>query len=222
MPTQLSTSQRVQENSSAASLNDFSVVFHTGRWLDFEDTSPALRDLVDQMPQFCLASKASTTQRSYRYAFNSFCKWCLSKNIYQTLPASDVSVSTYFIHLTNLGKSTSSINEAFYAISWAHKLAGLQNLCESDLVRTVKEGALRSVGHYVVKKEPITPEIMVNLVERYGNSRSNLKDLRIACMCLISYAGFLRFAELANLKRNNLQFFDSYVRIFLESSKTDV
>ena len=100
------------------------------------------------MPSFCLASKASNTQRQYKNAFNLFCKFCLSFNITLTLPASDTSVSVYLIHLTNAGKS-----EALYAISWAHRLADLADPCKSDLVKTIREGFIRSVGRRVVKKE---------------------------------------------------------------------
>jgi hypothetical protein len=78
-----------------------------------------------------LASKACNTRRQYKNAFNLFCKFCLSFNITLTLPASDTSVSVYLIHLTNAGKSASTINEAFYAISWAHRLAGLADPCKS-------------------------------------------------------------------------------------------
>ena len=92
------------------------------------------------MPTFCLASRAENTRRQYRYAFNYFCKWCFSNSIFDTLPASEVVVSSYLIYLSNSHKSASSINEAFYAISWAHKLAGVQNPCVSDLVISVKEG----------------------------------------------------------------------------------
>ena len=108
----------------------------------------------------------------------------------ETLPASDVCVASYLIYLTNMGKSTSSLNEAFYAISWAHKLAGVNNPCESDLVVTVKEGSLRSVGHSIVKKEPITPLILYKLVINFGADSANLKDIRLVCMCLLAYAGF--------------------------------
>ncbi|XP_076113718.1 integrase/recombinase xerD homolog [Mytilus galloprovincialis] len=41
-------------------------------------------------------------------------------------------------------------------------------------------------------------------------------------MCLLSYAGFLRFSELANLKRSNVTFFPTHVKLFLEQSKADV
>ncbi|XP_071175685.1 integrase/recombinase xerD homolog [Mytilus edulis] len=204
----------------------FSEVFKTRRWNDIDSfrqsQSPAMQLLVDQIPSFCLSSRAANTQRQYRYVFNAFCKWCLSINFSNTLPASVISVASYLVYLTNIGKSTSSINEAVYAISWAHRLAGVENPCKSDLVISVKEGSLRSVGHIVVKKEPITPEILYQIVMLYGNDKSNLKDVRIACMCLISFAGFLRYSELANLTRNNIVFHDSYISLLIESSKTDI
>jgi hypothetical protein len=70
--------------------------------------------------------------------------------------------------LTNAGKSASTINEACYAISWAHRLAGLADPCKSDLVKTIREGSIISVGRCVVKKEPITPEILRHLVNVYN------------------------------------------------------
>lgn len=100
----------------------------------------------------------------------------------------------YLIHLTNLGRSVSSINEAFYAISWAHRLAGVLDPCKFELVITVKDGAHRSIGHITVKKERITPEILKKIVSLYANEQADLKQIRIACMCLLCYAGFLRIS----------------------------
>lgn len=174
------------------------------------------------MPTFCLASRSDNTVRQYKYAFNSFCKWCLSHKITQTLPSFDIYVSMYLIHLTNIGKSVSTINETYYSISWAHRLAGDKNLCNSDLVITVKERAHRSIGHLTVKKEPITSAILHNLVCVYDDEHANLKHIRIACMCLLSYAGFLRYSELSNLMRNHVTFYEQHIKLFLECSNTDV
>ena len=41
-------------------------------------------------------------------------------------------------------------------------------------------------------------------------------------MCLLGYAGFLRFSELASLKRSDISFFPSHVKLYLGKSKTDV
>ena len=130
-------------------------------------------------PDACilLASKANNTQRQYKNAFNLFCKFCLSFNITITLPASDTSVSVYLIHLTNAGKSASTINEAFCVISWAHRLTGLADPCKSDLVKTIREGSIRSVGRCVDKKEPITPEILRQLVKKNCAERREARTL---------------------------------------------
>ena len=143
-------------------------------------------------------------------------------NIKRTLPFSEANVSAYLIHLCNLGKSASSFNEAYYAISWAHRLAGVIDPCKLDLVVTVKEGVLRTIGHKIVKKEPLTPDMIKNIVYIYGKTDANLKDLRLACMCLIGYAGFLRYSELSSLKRHHIQFYDSHIRLYLEGKKTDI
>jgi hypothetical protein len=60
-------------------------------------------------------------------------------------------------------------------------------------VSVLKEGVLRAVGHFVNKKEPVTPEILRQIVLVYGNVNAHLKDLRIACMCLLCFSGFSRF-----------------------------
>ena len=83
----------------------------------------------------------------------------------------------------------------------------------------MKEWALRSIGRFTIRKESITPDIIKNIVAIYGKARA---DLRIACMCLISCAGFLRYSELSNLRRDNLTFDEQYVKLVLEGSKTDV
>jgi integrase len=41
-------------------------------------------------------------------------------------------------------------------------------------------------------------------------------------MCLICYAGFLRFSELVNLKRSNIKFYSDHVNLNIEKSKTDI
>lgn len=41
-------------------------------------------------------------------------------------------------------------------------------------------------------------------------------------MCLICYSVFLRFSELANLRRPDITFFPTYIKLFLYKSKTDI
>jgi hypothetical protein len=70
---------------------------------------------------------------------------------------------------------TYSSNEFFYSISWAHKLAGVYNPCTSEFVLSVKEGVIRTVGHTIHKKEPITPEIFKQIVTKYGTTSNMIR-----------------------------------------------
>jgi integrase len=55
----------------------------------------------------------------------------------------------------------------------------------------------------------------------YGHEYSRLSDIRICCMCLISYAGFLRFSELVHLRRSDIVINEISVNLFVQKSKTD-
>ncbi len=199
----------------------FSDIFRVGRWKQNSDISDELSTLKARLPEYCLSSRSLNTRKKYQYAFNAFCKWTKIHNI-TPLPSSDYTVSLYLIHISQNAKSASKINEVIYAISWAHKLAGFNNPCTSELVTFVNEGAQRKLGHFITKKDPITPDILRKIVHTYGTLNSNLKDLRTVCMCLLSYAGFLRFSELVNLRGIDIKIYSTHANLYLAKSKTDI
>ena len=138
------------------------------------------------------------------------------------LSFTSIHISLYLIQLSGSASSISKLDEAIYGIAWAHKLAGFENPCNDNLVSSVREGVYRKIGHSVVKKEPRTPQVLQNIVDKYAFPTCSLKEIRIACMCLLSYAGFLRFSELANLRRSDIRFYSTHIVLHLEKSKTDI
>ena len=52
-----------------------------------------------------------------------------------------------------------------YGIRWAHNLFVLSNPCESNLVKGILESAKRSLSRPIVKKEPVTPDMIFNVSE---------------------------------------------------------
>ena len=56
----------------------------------------------------------------------------------------------------------------------------------------------------------------------YGFHNKDLRNIRVACLCLLCYAGFLRFDELENRRRHHVFIYDNHIKLCLESSKTDV
>lgn len=132
-----------------------------------------------------------------------------------------MTVAMYIVFICKHFHSASKVEEAVSSISWAHNLAGFPDPCHSSLVLQVKEGVLRECSRPVTKKEPILPEHLLLLVEKYGNKNCRLPDVRIATFCLLGYSGFLRFNELVNIKRSDITFTDHYISIFISRSKTD-
>ena len=94
-------------------------------------------------------------------------------------------------------------------------LAGFTDLCKNDLIASVLEGAHRSNGYLIVENEPIMSDNIQQQknVQKYGHQFR--KDLRISCMRFLSYAGFLKFSELAiytcSLKRFDISLFTTLI-----------
>lgn len=173
------------------------------------------------MPVIIRASKSEKTLKKYSYGFQKFKVWCTKYNL-PFLPATVNSLALYLSFLIQTRVSTSVLNAAFYAIKWEHDMNLYEEaIFKNKLVKMIMDGGEKLLSKPISKKEPITPEILKNIVSKFSN-RNSLKDLRICCISLISYAGFLRFDELSHLQVKHVKFFSSHLEITLEKSKTDV
>ena len=179
-------------------------------------------DLAGDLPKCVLQARQQSTVKNYSYSFNRWKKWASSFPEISTFPADATYVALYLLSLGQSASTSSPINSAFYSISWAHKLAGVEDPTSQQLPKLVRESLLRSLGHGDNKKWPVTTEMLQSLVSRFLTVNASLLDIRFLTFCLIAYAGFLRFDELINIRRCDLVFYDAYVSIFLEKSKTDV
>ena len=184
-----------------------------------EEIPDELKRYVTRLPGLVLGSKAKNTYKNYLYNFKQFSNWC-QKYGYKSVPASNHHVGIYLSYLMDSRPSASKVNMAVYSISWAHEIAGLEDPCKSNLVKQIKQGVIRQVSKPVVSKEPLSPVDIKRIVQVYGSSQ-NLLDLRFVTMCLLGYAGFLRFDELVNNRRNDILFEDKQINLFIQKSKTD-
>ena len=79
------------------------------------------------------------------------------------------------------------------------------------------EAAKRSKSNPIVKKLPISPEIITKIVSKFAH----LRDLRLACLCALGFAGFFRYSELSSILPLHLEFHTYFVRIFVPQDKKD-
>ena len=89
-------------------------------------------------------------------------------------------------------------------------------------VKSLLSYAKKMHSKLIVKKEPVTATHLKELLHIYGNPRNSLKNLRLLAICFTAYAGFLRYDELSNLRIYDLKFYNDYVKIFIEKSKTRI
>ena len=66
-------------------------------------------------------------------------------------------------------------------------------------MKGILESAKRSLSRPIVKKEPVTPDMVLSICQKFASANANLSDLRTAAIGVTAFAGFLRFNELANL-----------------------
>ena len=110
------------------------------------------------------------------------------------------------------------------AVKWLHSFAPesfpnpLDNTCCKNIVKSAK----RTRNQPINKKKPADAEVIKNIIDKYGTDGAFLKDLRIAVISALDFAGFFRFTELANIQPSHLTFHDDCVKIFVATSKSDV
>ena len=72
------------------------------------------------------------------------------------------------------------------------------------------------------EKEAHTTEIIRNILDVHNKEYSNLMGLRIAALCSLAFAGFLRYGDLCNIVAKHIEFHNDFIRIFSLRSKTDI
>ena len=181
--------------------------------------NPALKLLASSLPDCIKHSKAKNTQVKYYRGFDRWRSWASKFTEVNVLPACSIYIALFVFKLIQDNVSCHIIDEVYYGIKWVHEISGYENPCNSPIVINILEAAKRLLSVPVKKKEPVTPEIMLSLFQRFGGSDATLSDLRLLTLCALGYAGFLRFSELATLR---IVFDTSYIRVFIERSKTDI
>ena len=146
--------------------------------------------------------------------------FALSKLNISFLPAKPVHVAIYLQHVLESTNSSSSVDTAFYAIKWAHEIVGVASPTDNQVVSRVREAAKRILGAgRPNRKEPLSVEVLKEIVE--GADLSNVLELRNVCLYVLSYAGFFRSEEVLNIRMSHIRFYEGFMTIKVDKSKTD-
>ena len=196
-------------------------VFSTGVWpllSNLED--PELQRLARELPAVVLSSRADSTTKKYLGAYRRWKAWADSRQGVPSFPVRDIHLALYMQHLSESSHSKAAVEEVVHALSWLHKVAGMQAPSDSPLVQSVMEGFRRLLAKPKCPKEPVSVEMLQAMVEAAGPSPS-LTEVRLLAICLVAFTGFLRCDELTRLRCKDVTFNDHGMVINVVSSKTD-
>ena len=177
-------------------------------------------EAADLAHQLARASKAKATVSKYESYWNMFTAWAESHDL-ASLPASPQTVALYLATCSKTDRSISVFNSKFYAIRWKHNLCGLDDPCSNSLPSMVLEGCRRTARAQPRKKAILGTSFLIELCSKFGSEDSTLRDLRLCCMAVLAYSGFLRISEVLRLRFKDITLFDSHICLMIRTSKTD-
>ena len=184
--------------------------------------NPELKELAKQVPQLVLKSRAENTTKKYNTYFCKWIAWCQTYSI-KSMPAKDEHVALYLTSLVQNKVSPEVMESTFYAIEHFHKLNLLDSPFDTYLCTMIIEAAKREPkSRLKQKKEPITAEHIRKIFAIIGKESCSILNLRTFTMMVLSFAGFFRYSEVSELKCCDIEWHDTYIKLFVEKSKTDV
>ena len=114
------------------------------------------------------------------------------------------------------------IESSFHATNFYHLLLSLENPCKSSVVKNMLEVAKRVKHHKTRKKKAITVEKIKKIYNHCIKIEPNIYNIRTFTLVNLSFCGFLRYSEASNIRRSDIDFQPSYMKIFIEKSKMDI
>ena len=169
-------------------------------------------------------SRSTSTTKAYLRFIKKFLEWCKSRKLSVQLPFSVSTVSLYLFEIHQSCASSASMIQAHAALKWFHSFVPSldRNPLDSEFCKNIIELAKHTKSKPVTKKKPFSSQIIKAILDSHNKEDASLKDLRVAALCSLAFAGFFRYNELCNIVPSHIEFHSEYIRIFLPRSKTDV
>ena len=161
--------------------------------------------------------------KKYIKEINKFLLWCRARKVSLELPFSSSVVALYLFGLDQQLRSPAAMVLVHAALKWFHSFVPddgpnpLDNACCKNLIECAK----RTRSNPVYKKKPMDPAIIRSIIDRHGSEDASVKDLRIAAICSLGFAGFFVLTSCLIFNQSTSRFVMVLLK-FLPGSKTDV
>jgi len=165
-------------------------------------------------------SKAKNTIRAYKSDFNDFILFC-SKHGLKSMPTEPKIISLYLTHLSKESKF-STLRRRLASINVMHKYKGHYLDTKHPIIVENLMGIKRQIGVHQKAKKPLLFNDLKNIIKVIDkSSASQHKKLRDKSLILIGFSGGFRRSELVAITRDDVEFVNEGVKIFVKKSKSD-
>ncbi|WP_183408290.1 tyrosine-type recombinase/integrase [Nocardioides pocheonensis] len=162
---------------------------------------------------------AGSTRRIYDLGWKRWERWCATRDA-QPLPASAALVCAYLTDLAAAGASVPTLDLAVGAISYRHRVRGLDDPTACEAVRQVRRGLRRLVG--TAPRRQARPLDIADLRQiLHPIDRTTAKGARDAAVILLGFASALRVSELVGLTLADVEHKPAGLLLHIHRSKTD-
>ena len=183
------------------------------------NVKPDLGELISTL----LKSKADYTTKRYRKQILKFIEYCNFSGVRPVPPFPVPFIVAYLFKVYKSSSSYASLVMTHAALKWFHSfhLSNSANPLDSSICHNLLEAAKRDKP-VSIKKAPISAEIIKRIIDKFAGPSANHKDMRVACICSLGFAGFFRYDELSNIAPAHLEFFPDHLRVFVPRAKNDI
>ena len=180
-----------------------------------------IQHLMQQLPAIYKNCSANNTIKKHQQYFNAWRKWATELNV-SFLPGNALHIGLYILHKMQAEHSLPTITATFFAIKFYHTSLLNTDPCQHSLVKNMFEAAKRLSNHKTKKKQALRPNELKQIYDHLSPNQSSLENLELLNICIIAFTGFMRFSEVKSIKGYDIIFTETYMKIFIEKSKTDM
>lgn len=172
---------------------------------------------AEQAKVFAKEQHAQSTRRAYECDIRLFQEWCQNRG-FSSVPALPQTVAIFLSWGATEGVSVSTLGRRTAAITYLHRINGVEPPTQSELVKATLKGIRRSLGTAQNQKAAATSEKITHMIKGIPDT---LKGKRDKALLLLGFAGAFRRSELVALTVQDLIETDQGLRVLIRHSKTD-
>ena len=173
----------------------------------------------DSAIEYVRNSIAPKTEAAYARAFAEWEEYARTEGI-PVLPVTPIDIGNFIANVADRTSSLSKVNLCIAAIADRHLAEHLKTPTTDASFRKMLTGVKRKIFRPARSRTPLNQDILQDTFELIENG-GRLQDWRTLCRMNLQFYGMLRWAEVSDLRMDDIKFETTGLILRIQKSKTD-